>query len=378
MARILTLLAALLTLALSAKAAEAPNCGAPTAIGDGWTIAKPDEVGIDGARLCALDKFIAQWPQANVHAVTIARHGKLVMERYFRGADERLGTSLGVVPFAADVKHDVRSVSKSATSLLVGIALSEGKFPLLDSPVLDTFPEYADLRTPEKGRITFRHLLSMSAGLEWDESLGYADPRSNEASLIEAADPFRYLLSQPMQAPPGMVYAYNGGATALLAAALVKSTGRPLKDYARDKLFTPLNVTDFDWDEMGVSHKLGAYGGLRLRPRDMAKLGQLLLADGQWNGTRVLPVGWAAESTKPRINGEGLFFYGYQWWLGRSFVAGRELAWAAAFGLGGQRVYVVPALDLIVTTNTGHYSGPLQSIIPSAILNRLVLPAAKD
>ena len=90
-----------------------------------------------------------------------------------------------------------------------------------------------------------------------------------------------------------------------------------------------IDAPDFEWLDAGVSGKLGAFGSLRLRPRDAAKLGRLLLTDGQWNGKQVIPAGWSAESIKPRINGEGLFFYGYQWWLGRSFRNGRELTWAA-------------------------------------------------
>jgi len=91
-----------------------------------------------------------------------------------------------------------------------------------------------------------------------------------------------------------------------------------------------------------------------------------------------LPAGWAAESTKPSINGDGLFFYGYQWWLGRSVINGRELDWVAAFGVGAQRVYIVPALDLVFAITTGHYDDTLGYAIASGILNRVVLPAAKD
>lgn len=157
-------LLAVLLLLVVPLAASADDCGAPAAATDGWAIAPPEAVGIDMAKLCGLDAFLDQWPERDVHAVLVARHGKLVMERYFSGADARWGTDLGVVRFAPDVMHDVKSVSKSATSLLVGIALAEGKFPDLDSSVLDSFPELAHLSTPEKARITFRHLLTMSSG----------------------------------------------------------------------------------------------------------------------------------------------------------------------------------------------------------------------
>ena len=316
--------------------------------------------------------------EANIHAVVVVRNGKLAMERYFAGEDERWGDMLGRVTYGPDVKHDLRSISKSATSLLIGIARSEGKFPALDSAVFDAFPDYADLRTPEKARITFRDLLTMSSGLAWDENRPWNDPRNNEREMIMAADPFRYILSQPVVFPPGTVYAYSGGGTSLLGETLARSTGRSLRDYARDKLFTPLDITDFEWLDAGVSGKLGAFGSLRLTPRDAAKLGRLMVTDGQWNGRQVVSAGWAAESIIPRLNGEGLFFYGYQWWLGRSLRNGAELAWAAGVGLGGQRLFVVPTLDLVVMISAGHYSGALQGIIPAGIFNRIVLPAVKD
>ncbi|MFO1079529.1 MAG: serine hydrolase [Reyranellaceae bacterium] len=369
---------ALLALALPAAAQDSASCGTPAVLDDGWKLATPAEVGLDAARLCTLDAVLAQWPKANVHAVVVVRNGKLVMERYFAGDDERWGDKLGRVDFGPTVKHDLRSITKSVTSLLVGIALAEGKFPALDSAVLDSFPDYADLATPEKRRITFRHLLTMSSGLAWDEDRPWDDPRNDEASMILATDPLRYILSRPVAYPPGAVYAYFGGSTSLLGEVLVRSTGRPLRDYAREKLFGPLDAPDFEWLDAGVSHRLGAFGSLRMRPRDAAKLGRLLLADGQWNGRQIVPAGWSAESTRPRINGEGLFFYGYQWWLGRSFIGGRTLEWTAGVGLGGQRLYIVPALDLVVMITAGYYRGGPQGAIPSAILNRVVLPAVRD
>ena len=373
---ILTVL--LLVLAFSAEAHDTANCGAPAALDDGWSIATPAEAGFDPARLCALDALLETWPTRNIHSVVVVRRGKLVMERYFKGPDERWGESLGVVQYAPELLHDVRSISKSATSLLVGIALGEGKFPALDSPVLASFPELADLRTPEKDRINFRHLLTMSVGWQWEEDRPFTDPLNNEMVMILSPDPFRYILSRPMKVPPGTLYAYSGAATSLLGETLVRSTGRALRDYARDKLFAPLDVARFDWADVGVSGKLGAFGSLRLRPRDMAKLGQLLLTDGRWKDRQVLPAGWAAESAKPRTVGIAAYFYGYQWWLGRSLVEGRQVDYVAAFGLGGQRIFVVPSLELVVATTAGHYTEALQTTLPAAVLDTFVLPAVKD
>ena len=123
MTKSLMLLLALMALSVPASAEETKVCGAPVALNDGWTLAAQAEVGLDAAKLCELDSFIAQWPEANIHAVVVVRNGKLVMERYFAGEDERWGDKLGRVTYGPEVKHDLRSISKSATSLLVGIAL---------------------------------------------------------------------------------------------------------------------------------------------------------------------------------------------------------------------------------------------------------------
>jgi CubicO group peptidase (beta-lactamase class C family) len=374
------LLLALIALALPASAQEAKVCGAPVSLTDGWNIAPQPDVGLDPAKLCGLDAFLAQWPQANIHAVVVVRKGKLAMERYFSGADERWGEPIGTVQYGPEVKHDLRSISKSVTSLLVGIARGEGKFPALDSSAIGFFPQYAGLKTADNARITFADFLTMSSGLAWDESLPYANPANSERRLIDAANPIQYVFEQKLVAPPGTVYNYNGGGTTVLGAAVAKATGQRLDDYARDRLFAPLDITDYEWIGLpfAAHHPPAAASGLRLRARDTAKLGQLMLSDGVWRDRQVLPKGWAADSIKPRLNGEGLYFYGYQWWLGRSFRHGAQLTWAAGVGYGGQRLFVVPALDLVVMVNAGHYTSSLQGVIPLGIFNRIVPPAVKD
>jgi CubicO group peptidase (beta-lactamase class C family) len=213
---------------------------------DGWAVAAPGEVGLDATRLSGLDTFLRQWPGHNVHAVVIARRGKLVFERYFRGRERRWMAWSKSVRFSVAQKHDIRSISKSVTSLLIGMAVSEDRFPPLDSPVIDYFPEYADLRTRENGQITFRHLLTMSHGLRWDENRNWKSHANNERQLLEAKDPCRYVLAQPMALLPGAAFNYSGGATTLLAAALTKAVGRGIDVYAGEKLFEPLGITDFE------------------------------------------------------------------------------------------------------------------------------------
>ncbi|HUI18237.1 MAG TPA: serine hydrolase [Alphaproteobacteria bacterium] len=363
-----------LLLILSPGVAQAAQCEAPPASDDGWAVAAPGDVGIDPDRLCALVPRFEAWTEADIHGVLVVRHGKLVFEHYFRGADELWGMPLGNVAHASDLRHDARSVTKSVTALVLGIALGRGMIKGdLDTPVFDLLPAYADLRTPEKALITLRHLLTMSAGLEWDEDIPYSDARNSETRMDFAPDPVRFVLSQPVAAPAGEVYNYSGGSATLVAAILKQATGQPLDVLAHDLLFSPLGITDVEWVR-GRGEPFAA-SGLRLRPRDFAKLGQLVLAHGVWQGNQVVPAEFIAQATAPQINGRGLYFYGFQFWLGRSFVKGREIDWSAAVGLGGQRIFIVPALDLVAVVNAGLYRSELQSWVPRVLLNRYVLEA---
>jgi CubicO group peptidase (beta-lactamase class C family) len=362
----------------AAHAQEAPaDCPTPAKLDDGWTIATPKDSGFDPDKLCSLDKFIAQSADAKIHGVVIARHGKLIIERYYDGTDfDFHTTSFEAVKFGPMVKHDLHSISKSVTSLLIGIAGGEGKFPDLASLMIDHLPPiYADLRAAD-ARITIRDLLTMSSGFDWNERLPYNDPKNMALQMVLAPEPYRFVLQQRVAFEPGTVYNYNSGNTELLGLVLSHSIGRPIDDYARDKLFRPLGITDFSWWKIPNSGQPFAAGGLQLRPRDLAKIGQLLLSDGQWNGEQVVPKGWTAESTKSRIKA-GIFFYGYQWWLGRTVFQGRELHWTAGFGNGGQSLFVLPELDLVVVVAAGLYQKPplAQVVFPLNIFEQRVLPA---
>jgi len=267
-------------------------------------------------------------------------------------------------------------VSKTVTALLVGIALGQQQLASLEQPIFDFLPAYADLRTPDKARITLRHLLTMSAGLAWDETITpYTDPNNSAIRMSRAVDAYRYVLSEPVVTPPGAKYTYSSGATELLGAVLHQATGQRLDELARTVLFAPLGIDEFEWLR-NADGTTAASWGLRLRPRDMAKLGQLVLAHGLWQGRQLVPRAYLDDATAPQIQGAGPYFYGYQMWLGRSLVHQREITWAAGVGLGGQRIIVIPALDLVVVLTAGLYTHlPLQGILTSDLLNYVILPA---
>ena len=285
----------------------------------------------------------------------LIRHGKLVLERYYRGEDEIWGRSIGTVAFDAQTRHDLRSVSKSIVGLLYGIALEAGQVPALDASVVEQFPQYPDLAAdPARRAITVEHVLTMTTGMEWNEDLPYTDRRNSEVAMEYAEDRYRFVLEQPIVQPPGQDWDYNGGATALFGKLIADGSGRDLVAFAEERLFAPLGIADVEWTR-GFDGEPAAASGLRLRPRDLAKIGQLMLNEGRWAGRQVVPAAWIEASHTPRIESVEGLSYGYQWWLGVN-QAGKP--WQAGFGNGGQRLWIFPHLDAVLVVMAGNYNQP--------------------
>lgn len=362
----------------------AASCGAPLDVNGEWPTASPEDAGLDPTILCALTGALDASPEMNVHAVLVVRGGKLIHETYRRGHDYRWSMPLGMVTYTPHMQHDVRSISKSVVSLLVGIALDRGLIAGVDDPVFAYFPEHASLRTPEKDRVLLRHLLTMRSGLQWDEThVPYGTSANSESLMFRSRDPYRLVLEQPVQNEPGEKFNYSGGNTQLLAGVLQKATGEPLARFAEEALFEPLGITQFVWANSPASGEVLASWGLRLRPRDMAKIGELVLRKGMWNGRRVVSEAWIEESTQGRPAGsfetDWTPLYGYQWWMGVSAIGDHAISWIAGGGLGGQRIYIAPADNLVVVITAGLYNAPFgdQDRIVKGIFDRHVLAAIR-
>jgi CubicO group peptidase (beta-lactamase class C family) len=364
----------------TARGQASMACGTPTTLDDGWTIASPESVGLDSARLCAIAARLKE-TEANVHAVVIVRHGKLVFEQYFAGYDEPWGQGGGQHDFDATTKHDMRSASKSVISLLVGIAIDRKLIASADEPVVKFFPEYSSVKSPGWDQVTIRHLLTMSSGMQWDENRAWKDPKNDEPHLSNEADPIRYILSKPIATPPDTVWTYNGGGTDLLGNIIERVSGKPLKAFAREALFEPLGISDWEWMKYGNGRVASAVG-LRIRPRDAAKIGQLVVNHGAWGDRPIVSPGWIEQSIRPRFQAigyfSGLFFYGQQWWLGRSIAQETEVKWIAAMGSGGQRIFIVPDRDLVVMTTSGLYFQPRQGDGALDMMANFILPSVRD
>ncbi len=350
---------------------EPDPCATPVRVDDGWESAEPAAAGFDASALCAAMREVAG-ASANLHGVVVERGGRLVAETYRRGEDRSIYSVFArETAFAPTVRHDVRSITKSVVSLLVGVAAARHVLDVHRS-ALAFYPQYAALRSPERDAITLEHLLTMSSGLEWHEALAsYGSFRNDETRLYWDWAPYRYVLGRPIVAPPGTRFEYNGGGTAVLADVVVQATHTPLRELARTALFEPLGIRDWEWVGDPYGRPL-AFAGLRMRPRDVAKLGRLVLSHGRWNGQEVVPSDWIDASLAPHIaTGDGLS-YGYQWWIGGVEWRGAQHRWAAGFGNGGQRLFVVPDLDLVVVVTAGAYNDA--SIAPRVtdVLRRVV------
>jgi CubicO group peptidase (beta-lactamase class C family) len=317
----------------------------------------------------------------NIHAVIAAHAGRTIFETYFPGTDSAGPRPLGIVRFGPETLHDLRSVTKSIVGLLYGIALSTGHVPPPESPLLDHFPEYPDLAAdPARRALTIAHVLSMTLGTEWDEStLPYSDPRNSEIAMDRAADRCRYVLERPIIEPPGQRWIYNGGATAVLARLIAKGTGRPLHDYARDVLFNPLGLGPTEWRQ-GPHTEVSAASGLRMTPRDLLRIGLAMLANGQANGRQIIPQSWLEACRTPAVQMPDGRSYGYHWYLGAVPTdngAGGVL-WEptiSAMGNGGQRLFLLPRLDIAVVVTAGSYNNFDSWRPPMALLRDVLLPA---
>jgi len=338
-----------------------------------WQKAAPADAGFAPDMDARLDKLIDEKRVWGQHAIVVARKGALVFERYFEGEDEIWGRPVGRVAFGPDTLHDLRSVTKSVLGLIYGIALAEGKVPAPEQPLLEHFPEYAPLMTdPRAKRLTVTHALTMSLGLEWNEDIPYQDPANSEIQMEMAPDRYRYIFSRPFMADPGARWIYGAAATELIGALIVKGTGQSLPDFARANLFEPLGIGATAWTN-GLNGQPAPASGLRMTPRDLARIGQLILNRGRWEGRQVIKAEWLDASFKAHITADEFRRYGYFWYLGN--LLSRNGQWIGGFGYGGQRLFVLPDLDIVVAITAGNYADRDQWIPPIRVIGEFVLPS---
>lgn len=334
----------------------------PPELDDGIATGSLASVGMDPVPLRRMMDRINGTDMHRIHDILIMKDGRLVFEEYFPGfaldmnAASRDGEWLA---YGRDTAHFMASVSKSVTSAIVGIAVGEGLLPDLERTVRDCFPEYADILTGEKAGITLRHLITMTSGLAFDENTyPYGDERNDITRMFSVDDPIRFVLAKPLTSAPGERFFYNSGTVNVLAAAVARAAGAGFLAYANDRLFAPLGEEGGRWQTFR-SGDVFASGGLFLRARDLAKIGQVFIDDGSWHGAEIVPAGWVALSQQEHVATSGFgfaFAYGYLWWI-RNFTGG-GVAWRCYFaaGWGDQYLFILPELRLAIVFNCGNYA----------------------
>lgn len=348
----------------------------PSKLTDGISIATPKDEKMDGNKINMLAEEIEKNTYPNIHSLLISRHNKLVYEHYWPGEDQHWGNSMGVVPHERDSLHDIRSISKSIVSACVGIAIQQGKIKSVDQKVFSFFPSYAAQDTGMKSALTIEHLLTMSSGLVWNEDVPYDNPENSEIRMIMSPDPVGYVLSQPMEAPAGQVWKYNGGTTQLLAAIIERTTGLPVDQFAREYLFKPLGITTFEWVKYPGTTMPAAASGLRFRSRDLLKFGLLYNNNGIWQGKQIVPAQWVKASFQAHVERSG-GAYGYQFWIWEDKVDNKPITTVNCVGNGDQRIIFDKEHDLVVVITAGNYNKWSIKKNSAAIMRDYIVPAVE-
>ncbi|MDX1414684.1 MAG: serine hydrolase [Candidatus Promineifilaceae bacterium] len=353
----------------------------PVETADGWAVGSFEQVGLSQEPLKKVLGLIDRGKYGDVHSLLLVKDGLLVIEEYFPGytwvydAENFRGP---YTEFDGDTPHTIMSVTKAFTSAVAGIAIDQGYIEGEHEKVFDFFPDYQGLRTREKEAITVEHLLTMSSGLQWNEwEYPLSDTRNDLIRLWIVDDPVVYILSKPLVNGPGSSWYYSGGDVILLSEIIQQATGQRFDQYASEQLFEPLGITDYEWDFVDED-TVHASGDLMLRPRDMAKLGYLLLNDGRWQGEQILSQSWVEKTMGVYINtptpNQG-HSYGYQWWH-MTFDSEAGPVWALhRSGWGGQEMYLFPELDMLVAMTGGYYEEEPPS---NEIVANYIIPAVQE
>ncbi len=333
----------------------------PNNLNDGLNTGHLADVGIKVSQIMDLGNAILTGPYSGVDSVLIIKGGRLVLESYFNH-------------WNMDIRHDIMSCTKSIVSAAFGIAKDKGFINSVEDKLFDFIPEYSHLKNQSNQNIRLSHLLTMSAGFEWNQSPPF-DSNNNLVQMINSSDAIEYILERPIINTPGQEWNYNGGCTQLLAEIILNTTGIEANTYADTHLFKPLGITDYQWNRLDDDRPNADYG-LLMRPRDMAKIGLLFLNKGLWQGTRIISEKWIIASTRGYQNpyeSSRNISYGYQWWVNPFYYPQyHQIEHYSALGNGGQCIIVFPSLDMVVVFTQNYYN---RSDNASGMVNGYILPA---
>ena len=335
----------------------------PEQTGDGLPVSSLNEAKINRQKIEHLMADLLHQKIKNIHSLLLVRNGKLVLEEYFQG-------------YTRERKHLTASMAKSITSILVGIAIDQKAIGNVNQKVYAFFPEHNGTRwVDQKYPISLKHILNMAAGTNWDEiTYLHPHPKNSNTGLYTSEIPIVHILNHKLIAAPGTIWNYNSGLTVLLGGIIRNTTGLYADKFAEKTLFHPLGIFDHHWFRHS-DQTVFVHGDLLLRPRDMAKIGHLILNAGQWKGKQIVSKKWVRESTRGIMaTGRG-YLYGYQWRSGTIRKGRQEVEGFWASGMGGQKIYVIPKLDLVVVMTSQIYNNISGHDRNESILSSYILPA---
>lgn len=295
----------------------------------------------------------------NLRSLIISKDDQILSEKYFHS-------------YRSDSLDHVRSVTKSVIGILTGIAIEKGFIESIDQPIGDylgdSYPKYED----KLSRITIRHLLTMTAGFDWDES---TVAMFNQ--WVSSSDPIQFVLSRKMVSKPGEKFEYNSGIPHLLSVIITKSSGMTTFEFANKYLFNPLGISGIRWQRINGYYNGGA--GLELKPRDMLKIGQLMIDSGSYMENQILSPSWVENSTKGQVSIQGEQEYGYLWWTEKEANERN----AAAIGYGGQFILILPdrGVTVVATSNwrsLGRGVATKQTGVVAKLISDKIYPFIKD
>jgi len=333
---------------------------------DFWTTATPEESQIDATGIAATLNEIAN-SRYEIHSLIVARRGRLVFEYYGwktgSNGDDPDKSQHQALPTEG---HLVHSTTKSVTSSLIGIAIDEGLLAGVTDKAAPHFPEYQPFIEPsaDKDAITIEDLLTMRSGLQ------YSEGADDEPVFFATDDPAKVMLSRPVvDTPRGTVWNYSSGGCDILTALLRKVTGKVPAEYAKEKLFGPIGVTNVAWQAAGNGTNFGGWG-LSLTPRAMARFGELYRNNGVWQGKQVVPASWATTATTAHCSTPWNGDYGYLFWI--PAITG----FFGTRGAYGQNIYVNRALELVVVFTSDLPVSSADMTLDS-LVSQYLLPAMK-
>lgn len=331
----------------------------PADLHEGIAVGDIDRTELGTSTADAIVRAILDGTYKDVHSVLLYQHGKLVLEEYFYG-------------YTASRPHQLRSATKSVVSALAGIAIDRGAIPSVDERVLPhmTYSSYAN-PDPRKASMTLGNFLSMSSGLDCNDHSSTSPGR--ETVIDETPDWVKATLDLPMINNPGSKAYYCSGGVAVVGRMTENMVHMQLPDFAQANLFGPLGISraDYAWN-YNLTNANKEYGQIRLRPRDMLKLGIVFANDGRWQGHQVISSAWVKTSLAEHSQVDETS-YGYFWWRPYLNVGPQRVNMFAAQGNGGQKIYLLPQFDLVAVFTGGDYNS--DGAPPNRILIQILLPA---